>query len=555
MGFVQGGLMKNNCKSVVKFIGACALTAVLFGVAPARAQEGGVQGGGQQGGDVSGQSGEQPRQRSQTLDTAVALVLQKVFELMQAEQFRPALAELDKLIAERGDRMKPFDKATTYELRGSVKASLEDYRGALRDFQTALETGALPPERNNQLRYFIAQLYFQLQDYQSAIRGLQEWIRAATAAGIKVDSNAYYLLAAAYTQLTPPDYRSARGPAEQALAALTEPRKGYYDLLNLIYSELNDSAKRGQLLERMINYWPNERSYWTQLSGLYATTGRDGEAFSVLEVAYRAGLLRSEGELLTLIQYYSFYDNPFRGAKVLERELAAGSIKRTVKNLTLLSQLWSQAREHKRAIPVLQEASGLSDTGELSYRLGQVLVADEQYAAAERALNTALRKGGMTANQTGDANLLLGLAIFSQAGPEDRATRRRAREAFVRATNYPNVSGQARQWVTYIDAINQTEEAQDRLECQQREEARLADIERLKQSAQVCRLQGGGERCDAILQQARGLEAQATDCSKPRGQPEMTPAPAGSGLNDSAAPAAGDAPAEPAAPASPPSPN
>ncbi|MEQ1930939.1 MAG: hypothetical protein ABL957_10485 [Parvularculaceae bacterium] len=501
----------------------------------------------------------QPRTRSQTLDPQVAVRLQKIYELIVADQNAAALAELNKLIAERGDSMKPFDKATTYEMRGSVKTQMEDFRGALRDFEVALATGALPPERNNQLRYFIAQIYFQLEDYASAIRGLNEWIRIAQSTGAKVDCNAYYLLGAAYTQLTPPQYAQSRGPAEQALACLAAPKKGYYDLLNLIYSELNDNAKRAALLEKMINVWPGDRPYWTQLSGLYSTMGRDGEAFSVLEVAYRAGLLAKENEILTLVQYYSFFDNPFRGAKLLEREMATGTVAENVKNLTLLSQMWSQAREQKRAIPVLEKASRLSDKGELSYRLGQVLLADEQYAGAEKALNAAIQKGGMTAIQAGDCHLLLATAIFSQAGPGDHEVRTRARRAFSRATNYPNVSAQARQWVEYIDAIDATECAQDRLECQQKDESRQAEVERLTQGAQVCRLQGGGARCDEIAAQAKELEGQESDCANicarpaaaaaeeaAAGAPEMTPAPEGSPLNEPEAAATPDARPAPA---------
>ncbi len=70
---------------------------------------------------------------------------------------------------------------------------------------------------------------------------------------------------------------------------------------------------------------------------------------------------------------------------------------------------------------MLEEASKLSDKGELSYRLGQVLLADEQYAKAEKALRQALEKKGMTPTQTGDTYLLLGTAIFSQAGPRSTA--------------------------------------------------------------------------------------------------------------------------------------
>lgn len=477
---------------------------------------------------------ERPARRSETLDPATAKVLQDVFTFIQEDRYQEALVALNDLIAKRGDRMKAYDKSTTYEMRGSVKVNLEDFRGAMRDFQTALDTGGLPEERNNQLRYYIAQLQFQLEDYQAAINGLRGWISQAQATGTKVDCNAYYLLAAAYTQVEPPNYRAALQPAEQSVACLTEPKKGNYDLLNLLYSELGERNKRVRLLERMINYWPGERGYWTQLSGLYNQMGRDSDAFAVLEVAYRAGLLTRESEIQTLVQYFSFYDNPYRGAKLLEREMNTGTVKRTVQNLTLLSQLWSQAREHKRAIPVLEEASRRSDKGELSYRLGQVLLADERYADAEKALRAAIKKGGMTERQTGDTWLLLGTAVFSQAGPEDRAVRKRARGAFVRAQNYSNTRRQAREWVTYIDAIAEVEETQDYLECLQRGDQRKAEIERLRTQAQVCRLQGGGEDCEPPLAEARALqdEAEQDICVRGKARADSTPTPPSTRINE-----------------------
>ncbi|MBI1391857.1 MAG: hypothetical protein GC152_03855 [Alphaproteobacteria bacterium] len=440
------------------------------------------------------QEGEgEPRRRSETLDPNTGRVLQSVFEKMQAEQYSPALEEINGFINSRGEGLKPYDKSTTYEIRGTIYINLENYPAALRDFQTALSANGLPPERNNQLRYNIAQIQFQLEQYQQAINGLNQWIQSTQAAGGTVDPNAYYLLAAAYTQITPPNFRAALDPAERVVAARgssADPKKGDFDLLNLVYSELGESTKRAALLERMVNLFPGERSYWSQLAGLYSTTGRDQEAFAVLEVAYRAGLIEREGEIITLVNYYSFFDNPWRGAKLLSREIEAGRVKRNLNNLILLSQLYSQAREQKRAIPVLREASQLSNDGELSYRLGQVLLADEQYARAEQALVSALNKGGMSPRQTGDAWLLLGTARFSQAGPGDRAIRSRARQAFVNATRYSDSSRQAREWVTYIDAINSTERAQDELERQQRVQAVRDNVERLRTQLQVCRLQG-----------------------------------------------------------------
>ena len=426
---------------------------------------------------------------SKTLTPRVAQGLQTIFEQMQAEQYQAARAALDQLIAQRGGSFSPFDRATVYEMRGSVKAGLEDFRGAQRDFQEALNAGALPPARNNQLRYFIAQLNFQLEDYQGAISGLNNWIRTARQCGQEVDPNAYYLLAAAYTQVTPPNWRAALDPAERAKAGQPEPRKSYYDLLNLIYSELNNNAKRGPLLEEMVNYWPGNKSYWTQLSGAYSQGGRDRDAFSVLEVAYRAGLLTTESEMLTLVQYYSYFENPFRGAKLLEREMNAGNIKRTQKNLVLLSQLWSQAREHKKAIPVLRAAAQQSSDGDLYYRLGQVLLADEQYRAAQTALQNALNAGGMNSRNTGDAWLLLGTARFSQAGPEDTKIWASARKAFVNAQRYDNARRRASEWIQYIDAVASTYEAQKALEVQQKRERCEADLSRIETQQRIRELQ------------------------------------------------------------------
>lgn len=426
---------------------------------------------------------------SKTLDARTGQEVQKLYELIQAEQWQQALAGFNNLINSRGDSMKPYDKSTVYELRASIKVSLDDYSGALRDMQTALDTNGLPPARNNQLRYFIAQLNFQQERYQTAINGLNQWIQLARTCGVTVDPNAYYLLAAAYTQISPPNYRAAVSPGENALAGMTEPRKGYFDLMNLVYSELRDNNKRTALLERMINNWPEEKSYWTQLSGAYSTIQRDRDAFAVLEVAYRAGLLSSEGELKTLVQYYSFFENPYRGAVMLEREMNAGNIDRDQENLILLSQLWSQSREHKKSIPILREAAGRASNGELYYRLGMVLLADEQYAASQRALEQAINRGGMDRKDTGDAWLLLGTARFSQAGPADTAIWASARRAFVNAQRYRQSSSRAASWVVYIDAVVNTYWQGLILEWEQNKAACEDDIARFERDQRIRDLQ------------------------------------------------------------------
>ncbi len=533
--------MRGNYRKLYLTAAASATAALMISVAPTAALAQAAQCDAEEGG------------ASKTLDPRNGVEISKLYELMQTDQWQAALTGFNNLLAGRGDSMKPYDKSTLYELRANVKLNLDDFRGALADMQAALNANGLPPARNNQLRYYIAQLNFQLEQYQTAITGLNQWIQLARTCGTTVDPNAYYLLAAAYTQISPPNYRAAVGPAEQAIAGMgDEPRKGYFDLLNLVYSEIGDNAKRAPLLERMVNYWPNDKAYWTQLSGAYSVQNKDKEAFSVLEVAYRAGLIKTENEILTLVQYYSFFDNPYRGAVLLEREMNAGNVKRVQKNLILLSQLWSQSREHKKSIPILREAAQGATNGELYYRLGMVLLADEQYAASQTALESALNRGGMDRKDTGDAWLLLGTARFSQAGPASTGVWASARKAFVSAQAYEDSRRRASDWITYIDAVVSTYWDGLRLEWEQNKAACEDDIQRFEQQQRIDDLQNRRpDPADVARRETRLAECEALIAAGPpsRNNPnavaatETESAPEAPATTNEEAPKAEDAPA------------
>ncbi len=438
------------------------------------------------GGPASAQDDkkEKSTKRVESLNPAVARDLISAYEKLQAEQYKTALSELNSLLERRGDSMKPFDRASVLEIRGVTYVNLEQDKSAIRDFEEVLKIGALPDERNAQLRFNVAQLYFRAENYPLAIRYLEQWLKEAPAP----DANAYYLLAAAYFYQR--DYETAGKHSVRALQLATTPVRRHYDLTNIIYSELSRDKPRSRLLEEMIKLWTEDKNYWKQLAALYSQLGQARDAFAVLESAYNSGLVGEETDVITLAQYYSLFEAPYRGAVLLEKELKAGVVKRTVKNLELLSQLLSQAREHAKAAVVLKEAAQLSDKGALSYRLGQVLLADEKYAEAEKALEAALRKGGLKDREEADAWLLLGSARFNQAGPGERDKRREADEAFTEAVRFTQTRPQAAQWREYIQAINDTETRQARLEAQQREALARAARERLRTTCRAQQLTG-----------------------------------------------------------------
>ena len=109
---------------------------------------------------------------SATLSPRIGQELQKLYELLQNDQQQQAIAGMQQLLANRGGSMSPYETSTVQEILGSAYVQVENFDGAKRSFQAALNANGLPANRNNQLRYFIAQLEFQDGNYQRAISGL-----------------------------------------------------------------------------------------------------------------------------------------------------------------------------------------------------------------------------------------------------------------------------------------------------------------------------------------------------------------------------------------------
>lgn len=437
--------------------------------------------------------------QSNTLSPAVASDLLEAYEELEAENYQGALQKLNELISRRGDKMKPFDRASVLQIRGSAYVNLEDYEAALRDFSEVLQLNALPEEQNVRMRFNMAQLYFVTEQYQRSIDFFEDWLAIEE----NPSDSAYFMLSAAYYQIE--DFQESYRAINRAIELSMEPTKRQYDLKNIVLSELKLNNERLEHMKLMVEYWPEELPYWRQLSALYLDQDMQLESFAVLETAYLEGLEIKDSDKIILAQFYSAFNNPHRGAQLLEFEMAEGNVERDVENLELLSQLWSQAREHKKAIPVLREAATLSDTGVLSFRLGQSLLADEQNEAAEVALKNAIDKGDMDEEMLGEAWMLLGNARFNQAAPGDREQRTLASEAFTRAEDFENTRDQASSWQEYIQAINQTEERQIALEREQAERLEEAARDRLLTACRARQLAGStlSDECKAVLAEAQ----------------------------------------------------
>ena len=434
---------------------------------------------------------EQRTRRSQTISRQVGAILTEITDALEAEDYATAADRINRLL--QRSNLSPFERATGLQLRAVIEIENEDYEAAIRTYEEAIALDAFNEDRVNSLRFNLGQLYAATENWAKAIEHLEAYLSNIESRPEQV----IYVLATAYVQSG--DFQTARRYAEEAIAIgdakePPEPIRSRFVLLNFVYSELGLEDLRLPLVERMLELWPDNKNYWMQLSSIYSQQPDDeeeGRAFAVVELAYHVGLLDQESDFTRLAQYYSYYNNPYRGAQMLEREIEAGNVERNADNVELLARTWFQAREHDRAIPALSEAARLKDEGELYFQLGQTYFAREDWAEAIDALQEALeRSEDLSRADIGQAYFLIGNARYN-LGQRDLA-----RQAFTNSARYASTRDAANGWLQFIQGEIRAEAAQAQIaeEIRRREAAR---DERRRQETERARRLLGLDREDA----------------------------------------------------------
>ena len=354
-------------------------------------------------------------------------------EYLTAEKYREASETLDKL---RMGSLNPLEKARVYQIRAFIAYGQQD-TDAARDFlEKSLAEEVLSPEEFAETRFQIAQLWLQDQNWAEAAKNLEKWFTLAE----NPNAAAYYILALVYYQLE--DLEKALVPAQTAVDLTSEPRESWLQLLLALRLTQKQYEESIPILETLLARYP-KKAYWLNLSTVYGALGNYEEALVPLQLAHTQDLLDQDGEIRRLAQLLLFLELPYRAAQVLEQGLEAQLIQGDVEAYEMLSNSWIAARQYNESVAPLERAAELSDAGDLYVRLAQVHLQREKWGEASKALRKALAKGKL-ANR-GDAQLLMGIAFYSQKQPKQ------AKTWFARAREHKATREEAETWIRYID--------------------------------------------------------------------------------------------------------
>lgn len=384
----------------------------------------------------------QTRQR-ESVGAQCGKSLEAVQEQIEKENWKDALQSLKSVESSSKTCSSEYEQTQVAKFMGYVYYSLDDFDNAIRAYKKVVDGVGTPADVRTDTRYTLAQLYTVQEDYANAARQMEAWMKEASIIG----ADAKVLLGQIYYQLD--RKKDALRLVEEAIADFESkgnlPKEGWWGLQRVLYYEDNNYPKVIEILEKMVKYYP-KWTYWRQLGGMYGEVERDMDRLVATEIVYLNGQLDKESQVMSMAYMYLGAEVPFRGAKIIEKGIKDGIITNTAKNLEVLGTAWYQARDLKKALSALEDASRQSDTGNLQARLAGIYLDlgrdKEAYVASARAVS----KGGVKrpdSNYLVMGNALINLHCYSDATKAFRDAMTTAKDD--KAKRYPQ------QWIQYAE--------------------------------------------------------------------------------------------------------
>ena len=296
------------------------------------------------------------------------------------------------------------------------EAAVVWYRKALDTIMIWLEKNENPgPDAH----FYIAQIYYQMQDFPNAIVRLEQLVALAHERDITV-------------------------------------KESWLTMLQFLHLEQENWPRVIEILEVLVRDYP-KRAYWMNLASVYGEVDELDKQLWTLEAAHVGGYLEQESDWRTYGSVLLQNDIPNRASKFLQIGVDSEVIQPTVANLQVLGTAYQLSQDVDKAIPIFEQAARSAEDGRTYNMLSGLYLQRDRFTECVDAAERALDKGGLTSAI--DTKITMGTCQFNLDKLED------ARETFVSVRRDARRNGErteernAAQWVTYIDSETRRREA------------------------------------------------------------------------------------------------
>ena len=381
----------------------------------------------------------QKTKQAQAVSKDVYDRIQKAQEMIDADDTNGALKILQTLRTKKG--LSEYELQNVLNYLGFVYYNMDDIDGAMAVYREMVSLPNIEDQVKKTTIYTMAQLSTMKENYNQALRLLDEYFEIET----NPAPENYILYAQNLYQVS--RYAEMIEPIENAISEQgrreKEVKEDWYVLLNFAYFQQENYVKVRDIQKILLVKWPKKR-YWFSLAGAYTELGEEQNLVAAYDAAHTQGLLEKESELVTMAQLYMQREVPYKAAVLMDLEMKNGRIAKEAKNYRLLSQAWTLAAEDEASIPALKEAARLSEDGELNLRLGNAYLNLSNYSECEDAIREGLKKGGIKSPD--NANVSLGMCLYNLKKYNG------AIAAFKEAAKTRRSSRVSSQWIRVIEA-------------------------------------------------------------------------------------------------------
>jgi len=317
--------------------------------------------------------------------------VQKAFELYSGDEEKGVPSDIKGALAVLLDiePSKAYDKAYVSRFVAVMYATLgNDEANTIKYLKLAIEPDILSEQDHGEALKLLGDMQMVTNDYKGAIKSFNGWMEFTG----KNDGDTYIKIANAYYSLK--QFDKIILPADQAIAAFGDKiNQNPYIMKIQSYYERKMYKETIKVLETVIQLFPDTKQWWTQLPSFYLLVEDYDKAVQTLDLAYKLGHLDKEAQINTLVSLYSQSEAPYKAAKLLEKHIASGLIKRDDKNISTLANAWHSAQHIDKAAKYYGELAKMTNEAKHYRKQGMLLKQDEQFTKAIVSLNKALELG------------------------------------------------------------------------------------------------------------------------------------------------------------------
>jgi len=333
---------------------------------------------------AAGADKEKKKRPTHLVGPSVGKKVAKAFELYSAEpsDIDGALVILLDINAKKGYDLAYVDRfiAVMYATKGDNEKKAIEY------LKKAIAPDILNESDQAESLKLIADLQLQTKEYRNALKNYKAWMDFTG----KEDAVTWTKIAQSHYALKELDKMIM--PADRAIALHGDkPSQNPYILKITSYYERKMFKKAVKVLETIVQVFPEDKQWWVRLGSFYMLTEEYPKALATLELAYKQGFLEKESQIKMLANLYASNEIPYKAAKLFEKHIASGLIKRDDKSLARLANAWHAAQHIDKAAKYYGELAKMTGLAKHYRKQGMLLKQDEQFSKAIVALNQALK--------------------------------------------------------------------------------------------------------------------------------------------------------------------